>query len=67
MVATDAIKNLIRENKGHQIDSMIQTGKNEGMISLNGSLAQLIKSGQVNQIIAEEYSLDVGELRQYLQ
>lgn len=66
MVANDAIKNLIRENKAHQIDAMIQTGKSEGMISLNASLANLIKTGQVNQIIAEKYSLDVGELRQYL-
>ncbi len=66
MVANDAIKNLIRENKAHQIDDMIQTGKNEGMISLNASLANLVRTGQVNQMIAEKYSLDVGELRQYL-
>lgn len=66
MVANDAIKNLIRENKAHQIDAMIQTGKNEGMISLNASLANLVRTGQVNQMIAEKYSLDVGELRQYL-
>ena len=67
MLATDAIKNLIRENKGHQIDSMIQTGKKDGMISLNGSLAQLVRSGKVNRIVAEEYSLDISELRQYIQ
>ena len=66
MVANDAIKNLIRENKAHQIDAMIQTGKNEGMISLNASLANLVRTGQVNQMIVEKYSLDVGELRQYL-
>ena len=66
MVANDAIKNLIRENKAHQIDAMIQTGNNEGMISLNASLANLVRTGQVNQMIAEKYSLDVGELRQYL-
>lgn len=66
MVANDAIKNLIRENKAHQIDAMIQTGKNEGMISLNASLANLVRTGQVNRMIAEKYSLDVGELRQYL-
>ncbi len=66
MVANDAIKNLIRENKAHQIETMIQTGKNEGMITLNTSLANLVKTGQVNQLIAESYSLDVPELREYL-
>lgn len=66
MVANDAIKNLIRENKAHQIETMIQTGKNEGMMTLNTSLANLVKTGQVNQLIAESYSLDVPELREYL-
>lgn len=60
------LKTLFVKIKLHQIDAMIQTGKNEGMISLNASLANLVRTGQVNQMIAEKYSLDVGELRQYL-
>ena len=66
MIANDAIKNLIRENKGHQIDTMIQTGRNEGMTTLNASLATLVNTGKVNRVVAERYSLDVGELRQLI-
>lgn len=66
MIANDAIKNLIRENKGHQIDTMIQTGRNEGMTTLNASLATLVNTGKVNRMVAERYSLDVGELRQLI-
>ena len=43
------LKNLIRENKGHQIDTMIQTGRNEGMTTLNASLATLVNTGKVNR------------------
>lgn len=57
MVANDAIKNLIRENKAHQIDAMIQTGKNKGKISLNASLANLVRTGQVNHLIDLTLSL----------
>ena len=59
-------KNLIRENKGHQIDTMIQTGRNEGMTTLNASLTTLVNTGKVNRMVAERYSLDVGELRQLI-
>ncbi len=46
MVGTDAIGNLIRENKAHQINSAIQTGSKNGMILLDDSLASLVKSGK---------------------
>lgn len=66
MTGSDAVRNLIRENKGHQLTSVIQTSKHEGMQTLNSSLAELIRSGQVEQRIAEQYSDDVEELRSYL-
>lgn len=66
MTGSDAVRNLIRENKGHQLTSVIQTSKHEGMQTLNFSLAQLIRSGQIEQRIAEQYSDDVEELRSYL-
>lgn len=66
MTGSDAVRNLIRENKGYQLTSVIQTSKHEGMQTLNFSLAQLIRSGQIEQRIAEQYSDDVEELRSYL-
>ncbi|CAN5343051.1 hypothetical protein BH23ACT9_BH23ACT9_19470 [soil metagenome] len=47
MVATSAIKNLIREGKTHQMYSSIQAGKQHGMVAMDQSLAELVKRGTV--------------------
>lgn len=44
MSITPAISNLVRERKTHQIYSIIETGKKEGMLSMNQSLAELCKN-----------------------
>ncbi len=49
MVATPAIRNLIREGKPYQINSMIQTGSSSGMQSLENTLAQLVSDGIISQ------------------
>lgn len=48
MVVNPAIRNLIREGKPYQINSVIQTGSNLGMQTLEGSLAQLVNDGVVS-------------------
>jgi len=48
MVATPAIRNLIRENKVHQIPSAIQTGARDGMQSLDQSLKSLVKTQKIS-------------------
>ena len=64
MIATPAIKNLIRENKGHQINSLIQTGTQLGMQSLNMCLASLVRQGRITKEMAEQYSDNLAELHQ---
>ncbi len=49
MVVTPAIRNLIREGKPYQINSMIQTGSSSGMQSLENNLAQLVSDGIISQ------------------
>ncbi len=49
MVVTPAIRNLIREGKPYQINSMIQTGTSSGMQSLEMTLAQLVSDGVISQ------------------
>ena len=49
MVVTDAIQNLIRENKVYRIDSSIQTGRKHGMFLLDDSLFKLWKDGLVDK------------------
>jgi twitching motility protein PilT len=67
MIANSAIRSLIREGKIHQIDMVIETGSEEGMISLNRSLVDLINRGIISIEQAELYSNNVSELRMLLQ
>jgi len=48
MIATPAVRNLIRENKTHQIASIIQTGKKYGMQLLDDAIMDLFKKGWVS-------------------
>jgi len=48
MIATPAIRNLIRENKIHQIPSMIQMGKKHGMMSLDDCIMEYLRKGWIS-------------------
>ncbi len=47
LINTNAISNLIREGRIAEIDSFIETGSDQGMISLNRSLAELVRKGEI--------------------
>jgi twitching motility protein PilT len=49
MISTAAIRNLIRENKVHQMPSVIQTASREGMQSLDQCLKNLVKTRRISQ------------------
>lgn len=66
MFANAAIRNLIREDKVYQIDLVIETSFEEGMISLNRSLANLVKRREITQENAFLYSLNPTELKNLL-
>lgn len=63
MIVNSAIKNLIRERKFYEIDLVIETSLQEGMVSLNRSLARLVRDKEVTLEVAETYSLNPSELR----
>lgn len=63
LIANTAVRNLIREGKAHQIDMVIDTSMEDGMISLNRSLADLVLRGLVSFENAELYSPGPAELR----
>ncbi len=52
------MENLIRENKLHQIDNVIETSLDEGMITMDRSLANLVKQGVVSIDSAIRYAKD---------
>ncbi|HUE77210.1 MAG TPA: type IV pilus twitching motility protein PilT [Longimicrobiales bacterium] len=62
MVATPAVRATIRDDKIHQIYSMMQAGKKHGMQTMNDSLAQLVIAGDVTQEEALKRSTDPNEL-----
>lgn len=56
MTVTPAIRNMIRDNKVHQIDGIIYSSMKEDMISMDGSLLNLYKQGQITKETALHYA-----------
>ncbi len=67
MVATPAVRNLIRENKTFQIPSSIQTGRKFGMISLDDSILELLSSGKINPRDAYNKCVEKSKFRHLYQ
>ncbi|MHC9541315.1 MAG: type IV pilus twitching motility protein PilT [Vulcanimicrobiota bacterium] len=66
LVATPAVTNLIREGKTHQIYGAIETGMKQGMMSMDRSLANLVKEGVITQEEAIAKAHDARTLQSYL-
>lgn len=58
MINTKATANLIREGRTHEIDTIIETGSTEGMIDMNRSLIELVRSGDITLDDARKYSIN---------
>ena len=66
MIATPAIRTLIRDNRPKQMDMVIETSQDVGMISLDRSLADLVRRKEISWERAEFYSINQAELRNLL-
>ena len=66
LLGTDAAMNLVRENKCHQLGSVMQSGRALGMHSLNSELARLAGEGVISREYAYQYSNDKRDLEQFL-
>ncbi|HEY5601156.1 MAG TPA: type IV pilus twitching motility protein PilT [Patescibacteria group bacterium] len=62
LLANSAVKTVIREGKTHQIDNIIQTSGELGMVTLETSLAELAKSGKISLETATTYALKPQEV-----
>ncbi|HEX8226627.1 MAG TPA: type IV pilus twitching motility protein PilT [Candidatus Saccharimonadales bacterium] len=62
MVATPAVRNIIREGKTHQLDAVIQTGAEFGMQSMDKTLVNLIHAGTITYDEARMVAVDIDEL-----
>lgn len=66
MVANAAVRNLIRESKTHQIDSVIQTSNEVGMMLFEKHLSELIQQGVITREIGIERAFRPDELHRLL-
>jgi twitching motility protein PilT len=67
MVATHAVRNLIRKGEDHQIYTAIGTGRSEGMITMEQSLAELVRAGRIGRDRALAHCFRSEDLHRYLQ
>jgi len=66
LVATPAVRNIIREGKTHQLEAVIQTGSEFGMQSMDKTLLNLIKAGTISYDEARNYAVDQSELERLM-
>lgn len=62
LVATPAVRNIIREGKSHQLEAVIQTGSEFGMQSMDKTLVNFIHNGTITYDVARNYAVDLDEL-----
>jgi twitching motility protein PilT len=66
LVATGAVRNIIREGKTHQLDAVIQTGADQGMQSMDRTLVALIQQGKISYDEAKNFAIDLQELERLM-
>ena len=66
LINNEAVGNLIREKRVHEIASVIETGMEQGMVHMDRSLAELVKGGEVSMERAEKYSTRPQLLSRYV-
>ncbi len=67
LIGTDAIKNLIREGKTHQIYTQIEAGGNLGMLTMDRAIAELYKRGKITRQVALHNARKVAEMERHMQ
>ncbi|MFA6050879.1 MAG: PilT/PilU family type 4a pilus ATPase [Candidatus Paceibacterota bacterium] len=58
LIVNNAVSNLIREKRVHEINTVIETSSQEGMIDMNRSLAELVRSGEITIENAYRYAFN---------
>jgi twitching motility protein PilT len=66
MICTSAIRNLVRSAKTHQIYSLMQTGGQYGMQTMDQGLAKLVKAGRITEAVAFDRCRNEEDLRNHL-
>jgi twitching motility protein PilT len=66
MMGSHAVRNLIRKGEDHQLYTAISTGRAEGMITMEQSLAELVRAGRITRESASARCFRLDDLQRYL-
>ena len=66
LMASSGVRSLIRKGEDHQLYSAVSTGRAEGMITMEQSLAEMVRSGRINRETAAARCFRPEELKRYL-
>lgn len=66
LINNNAVANLIREKRTHEINTVIETSSGEGMIDMNRSLIELVQKGEITMESAYQYSINPKALEQMM-
>lgn len=66
LVNTKAVANLIREGRTHELDILIETGREHGMIDMSQSLVELVQRGEITVETAQKYAFNQKALNNLL-
>lgn len=66
LLASSGVRSLIRKGEDHQLYSAVATGRSEGMITMEQSLAEMVRNGRITRETALAHSFRPEDLQQYL-
>jgi twitching motility protein PilT len=66
LINNNAIGNLIREKRTHEINNVIETSSEQGMVDMNRSLIELVQKGEISMESAYQYSINPKALERML-
>ncbi len=66
MITNPAVRNVIREGKSHQLDAIIQTSSDQGMQTMDRTLANLVQSGTITYDHGREFAVDLTEFERLM-
>jgi twitching motility protein PilT len=67
LMSSGGVRSLIRKGEDHQLYSSISTGRSEGMITMEQSLAEMVRSGRIRRETAVAHCFRPTDLQRYLQ
>ena len=67
LIVTPAVRHLIREGKVHQIYTVMQTGSQFGMQTMDGSIAELLRQGRISKLVASQAAHNAEDMRRLIE